>query len=546
MKVFGLCLCIAAMFSFAGHLDVVPAGSIKVNVEQIQPIELNEKLECINTGVSTTPPWLMYRDPPWSAGVQVPDVYNNNDQLLSMDIDANGRIYVVYETPWNLSPLCHGWGVATSTDQGLTWDNRVYAINNTAYSLRFPEISITNNGKVYIWGTVYGIAAYPQAPCFARSSATAYNNPDSLIGVTYFVVSYRLYPECVTHGPGNGLCLIQYTVDRTGTANDSVWLLFTRDTINWYGLRFRPTGGTPERTSIGVTVGPPDPTPDTILIHAVEYFDATGNDYDVVCYLDTMSRWYLYGWVTGNTLNDRYPSVFCSQNYAYIAMQSEIAAGNSDVLFNYSTDYGATWGTALVDITNDPGNETYPRLHGIGSTVGCNYIYGGNTVRFNYSIWYGQDGTWQETPEIVTDNASANNSYHATALLFTSNYVHSVWEDTRNSGSDGIEIYASRRDPIIGIAETKSEKFGKLKLFPNPFKEKVTLILNPEWNGKNIQLYVYDLSGKFVTAQSINVNNSTITWNGNDDSGRKLPAGIYVLRINDGNRIVTQKAVLLQ
>ncbi len=544
MKGFSICLGISVGFLLAGNLELIPAGNVKVEMEQVQPIEIDEKLECINNGVSTTPPWL-YRDPPWSSGVQIPDVYNRDDQLLSMDIDATGRIYVVYETPWNLSPLCHGWGVATSTNQGLTWDNRVYFINNTAYSLRFPEISITTNGKVYIWGTLYGVSAYPQAPCFSRSSRTAYNNPDSLIGVTYFYAPYRFYPECVTHGPGNGLCLTQYTVDRTGTANDSVWVIFTRDTVSWYGLRFRPTEGTPERTSIGVTVGPPDPTPDTILIHSVEYFDATGNDYDVVCYLDTLSRWNLFGWATANPNNDRYPSVFCSQNYAYIAIQSDVGGGNNDIFFNYSTNYGATWGTTLINITNDPGNETYPRVHGIASTIGCNYIYAGNTVRFNYSIWYGQSGTWQ-IPEVVTDNPSANNAYHATALMLTPAYVHSVWEDTRNSGTDGIEIYASRRDPIIGISETKSAKLGKLKLFPNPFKEKVTLGLSPELNGKDIHLYVYDLSGKFITAQSIVVNNSSINWNATDNYGRKLPAGIYVLRIVDGNNFLTQKAILLQ
>ncbi|MEO0124271.1 MAG: T9SS type A sorting domain-containing protein [candidate division WOR-3 bacterium] len=540
MKIFGLCLYLFLMCAFAGQLGVAPAGKIKVDVEQIHPIELNEKLECINTGVSTVPPWLMYRDPPWSAGVQVPDVYNRSDSMLSMAVGPNGRIYVAYTTNWNANPACAGFGIASSTNNGLTWDNRVYRVNNTAYTEFNPEIAVTNDGKIWLWGTLNG-GTYINIPAFMRSRATCYNNPDSLFGFSIFNIPYRFYPECVSWGNGNQLLFAQYTVDRPGD-NDSVFCIYSHDSAAWYGFTIRPPGGNPGMTSIGLDVSGTD----TILIHAIEYFDATGNDWDVVWYLDTLNgSGYFYGWSTNNPNNDRYPSVYCNQGYAYIAIQADVGSGNNDILFNYSTDYGATWGTTLVNITNDPGNETYPRLHGIGSTVGCNYIYGGNTVRFNYSIWYGQDGTWQ-TPEVVTDNASANNSYHATALLFTPAYVHSVWEDTRNSGTDGIEIYASRRDPIIGISETKSTKLGKMKLYPNPFKEKVTLSLSPELNGKNIELYVYDLSGKFVTAQSIIVNNSTITWNGNDNSGRKLPAGIYVLRINDGNRIVTQKAVLLQ
>uniref|UniRef100_A0A7V3RHZ3 T9SS type A sorting domain-containing protein n=1 Tax=candidate division WOR-3 bacterium TaxID=2052148 RepID=A0A7V3RHZ3_UNCW3 len=545
MKGFIIMICVVVASPMATNLGVVKAPQITAVVEPIKPIELSEPLVCIKTGVSTTPPWLLYRDPPWSTNVQVPDFYNRDDQMLSMDIDANGRVYVVYETPWSASPLSYGWGVATSTNQGLTWDNRVYYINNPTYSLRYPEVSITTNGKIYIWGTIYGIAAFPQAPCFSRSRSTCYNNPDSLYGVTYFQAPYRLYPECVTHGPGNGLCLTQYTVDRTGATNDSVWVLFTRDSVTWYGLRFRPGGGPPERTSIGVLVGPPDPVPDTILIHAVEYFDSTGNDYDVVWYLDTMSLWRLYGWVTGNTLNDRYPSVFCSQNYAYIAIQSEMASGNNDILFDYSTDYGATWATALVNITNSPVNETYPRLSGITSNIGCNYIYGGNTVRFTYSIWYGQDGTWQ-TPEIVTDNTTANNSYHSTALLWTPSYCYAVWEDTRNSGTDGIEIYSARRDAPIGVFEKYNQWFGKLRLYPNPFKGKVDIQLGSELVGKRLILSVYNLSGRLITTNTIIANGSKIVWNGIDQSGHRLPAGIYVLRLNDGNKILTEKAILLQ
>lgn len=541
MKIFNLLLCISVVCLFAGRLDIVPAGNIKIYGEQIQPIELNEKLECINTGLSTTPPWLLYRNPPWSAGVQVPDVYNRNDYMLSIDVGPDGRIYVAYTTIWNAAPQRMGFGLASSTDNGITWDNRVYYVPSTTYSEFNPEVAVTDNGKIYMWGTLNG-GTYTNVPAFLRSSATCYNNPDSLRGFTVFNIPYRVYPECVTWGNGNQLVFTQYTVDRTGN-NDSVFCIFSHDSATYYGFTFRPPGGNPSMTSVGLDVSGTD----TILIHGVEYLDATGNDWDVACYLDTLNgSGNIYGWATGNTLDDRYPSVYCNQGYAYIGIQSDVGGGNNDILFNYSIDYGATWGAQLVDITNDAGNETYPRVHSDRSTVGCNYIYGGNTVRFNYSIWYGQDGTWQPTPEVVTDNTTANNAYHSTALLFTPTYLHSVWEDTRNSGTDGIEIYAARRDPIIGIAETKRAKFGRLRLSPNPFKEKVKISLNPELNGKNIHLYVYDLSGKFVTAQSIIVNNSSITWNANDSNKRKLPAGIYVLRIVDGNDVLTQKAILLQ
>ncbi|MCX7996071.1 MAG: hypothetical protein N3A65_09960, partial [candidate division WOR-3 bacterium] len=144
----------AVVLISAESMSVIPAGSPAVNIEQVQAVELTEKVECAYTGVSATPPWLLYRDPPWSASVQVPDVYNRDDRLLSMAQDARGRIYVVYETPHSLSPLLYGWGIATSTDNGLTWDNRVRFVSG--YTMRYPEISITIDGKIYIFGTLAG------------------------------------------------------------------------------------------------------------------------------------------------------------------------------------------------------------------------------------------------------------------------------------------------------------------------------------------------------------------------------------------------------
>ncbi len=540
MKVLGLIM-VGLVLSFANQLGIVPAPQIAVDIQPILPVELQEPLECINTGISTTPPWLLYRDPPWSTSVQIPDVYNRSDSMLSMAVGPDGRIYVAYTTIWNASPVCRGFGLASSTDNGLTWDNRVYRVNNTAYTEFNPEITVTNDGKIWMWGTLNG-GSYTNTPCWLRSSVFGYNNPDSLKGFLLFNIPYRFYPECVSWGNGDQLLFAQYTVDRSGN-NDSVFCVFSYDSTNWWVFTIIPPGGNPGMTSIGLDVSGTD----TILIHGIEYFDATGNDWDVVWYLDTLNgSGNFYGWSTNNTLNDRYPSVFCTQGYAYIAIQADVGSGNNDILFNFSTDYGATWNGTLIDITNDAINETYPRLSGFATTIGCNYIYDANTVRHNFSVWNGQEGTWQTSPEIVTDNASANNAYHATALLWTPAYFHSTWEDTRNSGTDGIEIYASRRDAPIGVSESDFTKSNKLRLYPNPFKDKVSINLSPELIGKNLLLKVYDLSGKLIKTQSIIANSSSVLWNGTDNYGRKVPAGIYVLSISLSDRILTQKAVLLQ
>ncbi len=542
MKILTLCIAGVAGICFAGNLGIVPAPAINVKIEPIQPVKLEVEVECIRTEASTNPPWLAYRDPPWSANVQVPDVYDRNDNTLSMAVGPDGRIYVAYTTLWNASPACAGFGLASSTDGGMTWDNRVYRVNNTAYSEFNPEITLTNDGKIWLWGTLNG-GGYTNVPCWMRSSVYGYNNPDSLKGFLLFNIPYRFYPECVSWGNGNQLLFAQYTVDRTGS-NDSVFCVFSYDSTNWWVFTFRPPGGNPGMTSIGLDV----PGSDTILIHAIEYYDAAGSDWDVVWYLDTLNgSGNFYGWSTNNPLNDRYPSVFCTQGYAYIAMQSEVEAGNNDILFNYSTDYGASWNGTFVNLDSTALSATYPRLSGFATTIGCAYNYPGNAVvRFNYSVWNGQEGTWQVTPEVISDSPTSNESYHTVALLWTPAYFHAAFEDQRNSGTDGIEIYTSRRSAPVAVKESDNIGFGKLRLYPNPFKDKVTIELNNEFAHGNLRLKVYDLTGKLLATHSIIANSTSVVWNGADDHGRKVPGGIYVIRITNGKDIVTEKVILLQ
>ena len=441
-KIFILMVCLVAIAFAAEMIPAhIPASAIEKAKIQTEPIYI--EAECIYTGVTTYPPWLDYgRDAPWSTDVRIDDVYDVDDVLTSMAEDALGRIYVCYETAWSPSPIRYGWGLATSIDNGQTWDNRVYRIADTDYDLRYPEIAITDDGKIWVWGSFSQFSqAVTNAPSFMRSNIGGYNDPDNLYGVTYFgSLPNFTYPEVVTWGNGNQFVIAQYLDDEAGTASDQIFCLFSHDSTAYYGLNFTPSGGYPEKTSISVDVVGND----TILIHGIEYYDAAGSDWDVVCYLDTLNgSGGLYGWGTGNPADDRYPSVFASQGYAYIAYQADVGGGDNDIMFNYSTDYGENW-ASIVDLTNDATMETYPRLYGIDQTIGIDYVYGLNRVRFNYSLDNGI--SWLGTPEQINEGTTVNSGYHAASLLYTSSYWHAAWEDTRNSGTDGLEIYTSRRN----------------------------------------------------------------------------------------------------
>ena len=535
--------------TFAAGQPIETASTIAIQKHLIQGEPTLLDAECINTGFSTMPPWLQL-DPPWDPNIPIPDVYNRNDQLISMDVDMNGRIYVAYQTPWTGTGagVRYGWGLATSTDQGQTWDNRVYRVGSTNYTELYPEISITDNGKIYLYGTLHQVAGgttYIYQPAFMRSSATCYNNPDSLRGfLVWNLLVYRVYPEIVTWGNGNEFMFVQYTVDRTGS-NDSVCCLFTQDTVTYLYFNFRPPVGNPGMTSVAVDVS----NTDTILTHAIEYYDATGSDWDIVWYLDTLNgSGNFYGWTTGNVNNDRYPSVYSTMGYSYLAIQSNNGGTDEEILFTNSTDYGATW-DAFQDLSNDGAPDVFPRVHGESSTIGCTWVHDNNQTFYNYSVNNGQSGTWQGSAEIVTDAATADTGYHCVALQYMPNYFHAAWEDNRNFATDSIEIITSRRTTPIGIKENSSAlKTNPLRAFPNPFANTTTIRFNLGQPSR-VDLSIYDASGRIVRnliRARAQAGDYAFTWNRKDDQGKAVPNGVYFGRLVTNRGIMTTNLILLK
>uniref|UniRef100_A0A7V0Z4R5 T9SS type A sorting domain-containing protein n=1 Tax=candidate division WOR-3 bacterium TaxID=2052148 RepID=A0A7V0Z4R5_UNCW3 len=94
---------------------------------------------------------------------------------------------------------------------------------------------------------------------------------------------------------------------------------------------------------------------------------------------------------------------------------------------------------------------------------------------------------------------------------------------------------------------------------PNPFKEKLIIRYRIQDGGEMIQdtryrsgvvsIKIYDVTGRMVREFSrltVNGERSTIVWFGEDDSGRRLPSGVYFVHLESGGFKKTEKAILLR
>ncbi len=93
----------------------------------------------------------------------------------------------------------------------------------------------------------------------------------------------------------------------------------------------------------------------------------------------------------------------------------------------------------------------------------------------------------------------------------------------------------------LGIEEVRKErKEPLLRISPNPFSNKTAIYLS-SYKGKPL-LEVYNLTGKLIKLFS--PNSFPIYWDGKDDRNRRLPKGVYFLKIKTEDKEFSYKLIL--
>ncbi len=95
----------------------------------------------------------------------------------------------------------------------------------------------------------------------------------------------------------------------------------------------------------------------------------------------------------------------------------------------------------------------------------------------------------------------------------------------------------------VGLKEHESKLQGILSLNPNPFHDKVRICYQLNSTSR-VNITIYDTSDNLVNMLHNNSQPSgryTIVWDGRNQSGKKIPGGIYFLILNTGNKIYKEK-----
>ena len=100
----------------------------------------------------------------------------------------------------------------------------------------------------------------------------------------------------------------------------------------------------------------------------------------------------------------------------------------------------------------------------------------------------------------------------------------------------------------VGDNDLIPEKFALYANYPNPFNPTTTISYDLSEQAQ-VTLGIYDILGKQIKTlvnQSQDAGNRTVFWDGRDDLGRTVSAGVYLYQIKAGEFTQTRKMLLLK
>ncbi len=170
-------------------------------------------------------------------------------------------------------------------------------------------------------------------------------------------------------------------------------------------------------------------------------------------------------------------------------------------------------------------------------------LVNGTEIWGNQPLVHFQDDAWQEVLLDISPYAADNPAVRLRFSLKSSATISfGGWnvDDVRLVVPAGNPASA----PELGAARAQLE----VASYPNPFRPATYFRLTVPEPGGDARIGIYDASGRLVRSLSpghVGVGVQIVTWNGSDASGRRLPAGIYHVRVSVDGRETSSRVVML-
>ncbi len=128
-------------------------------------------------------------------------------------------------------------------------------------------------------------------------------------------------------------------------------------------------------------------------------------------------------------------------------------------------------------------------------------------------------------------------------------------KDSNNNGKGDACEENSNPDPNPGgwggwslkkQGQEENNIITELTAFPNPFQEEINLSFNLSQEEKTT-IEIFNIQGQRIhtlLSEMVPVGDHRILWDGKDQNGQSVPAGIYLVRLRAGKALINQKVIL--
>lgn len=214
----------------------------------------------------------------------------------------------------------------------------------------------------------------------------------------------------------------------------------------------------------------------------------------------------------------------------------------SQVDFLYSDDLGKNWVTAdqsqLTDDWTPGGCFTDCRLSGQGSNIyAVSGIWDGNSSHPGIvrSLDNGTSWQWVVQPTDMPDQSG-----QTYGICYWGEYVYIA---------HNLHIYRMHVGPVANDDPTAPAVTNNITCYPNPFRGSTNVKVK-QLDNSPTTVAIYNLRGQLISTvvnnQELSPGEHSFSWDGKNDNGQSVAAGIYFLKMITGKYSATRKMLLLR
>ena len=382
--------------------------------------------------------------------------------------------------------------VSRSTDSGLTWGTPTTVSTNTAFDDK-PYMDARGDEVLVAW------ADFGSSP--TKITVASSTDGGQTFG-TNKVVSTNA-------GSGNGACPViddfgNYYVFWRDSFQESLWVAKSTDLgVTW-------------AEDFGIVAMDPLPTPQPGGYRLVNLPSAASDP------------------VTGDL----------------VVVWNDEVFGDGDIASVRSTDFGATW-SSPTRVNDDVGSEVqfFPWIdfdpNGVAHIVWYDRRENGFDIDVYMTKSFDQGQTFEPnvrvtaapfSPILPSEGGAASFIGDYNGISATADQIYPFYQDSREGNQDVYVALVSQSTADVDSETGSAFRAGAIRAIPSPFTDHVSLRL-PAGSG---QVEIVTVEGRIVRQMQTPTGNAE--WDGRDNSGRLLPAGVYFARIpglpNAGTRLV--------